>query len=65
MNKVCVQGLGIKKPQLEHINEVIARSLAALMFPVIPSNVSSLHSIHQNHFKYAEDLIAEVFFDAR
>lgn len=65
MNKVCVQQLGIKKPQLEHINEVIARSLGALMFPVVPSTVNSLHSIHQNHFKYAEDLIGEVFYDSR
>lgn len=45
MNKVCIDQLNIKKPQLEHINQEIARSLASFFFPSVPHNCNAVHSI--------------------
>lgn len=65
MNKVCVDQLNIKKPQLEHINKEIARSLASFFFPSVPHNSTAVHSIEQNGIHYGRDLTEEVFFDNR
>lgn len=45
MNKVCIDQLNLKKPQLENINQEIARILASFFFPAIPHGSSSLHSL--------------------
>lgn len=54
MNDVCIKQMNVKKPQLEEMNRVIARSLASMMFPVVRRDVSSLHSLEENSFNFAK-----------
>jgi hypothetical protein len=65
MNKVCIDQLNIKKPQLDNINREIARTLASLFFPAISHSSGPLHSLEQNGMNYARELTEEVFFDNR
>ena len=65
MNKVCTSQLNIKKPQLDNINQEIARVLASFFFPAIPHSASQLHSIEQNALHYGRELTEHVFFDNR
>lgn len=65
MNKICVDQLNIKKPQLENINTVIARTLSSLFFPVVSRNSGAIHSIEQNGLNYGRDFVETVFFDNR
>lgn len=53
MNRVCIDQLNVKKPQLEQINREIARTLAAFFFPAVPHMLNSLHSINQNALHYS------------
>lgn len=52
MNKICVDQLNVKKPQLENINKVISRTIASAFFPMVPKNVTSVYSIEQNGLNY-------------
>lgn len=65
MNKICIEQLNNKKPQLENINKVISRTLASVFFPAVSKNSSSLHSIEQNALHYGRELAEELFFDNR
>ena len=65
MNKICTDQLNLKKPQLDNINQEIARTLASFFFPVVPHTAHSLHSLEQNALNYGRELVEEIFFDNR